>query len=97
MLGAGMGCWSRRCGVTGGDLRSWRSKSAIRSGYPGLVSPEVSCHRAGVERITEVWCHGSACYAPGDGELSGCSEAWLLVGHGGGRDGSGTEAACAEA
>jgi len=97
MLGAGSGCWWWRCCVTGGDLRSWRSKSAIRSGCSGLGSPEVSCHTAGVERITESGCHGSACCAPGAGELSGCSEAWLLVAHGVGRDRSGTEAACAEA
>jgi hypothetical protein len=55
MLGTGLGCRGRRCGVTGGDLRSLRSKSAIRLGCPGLVSPEVSCHRAGIERIMEVW------------------------------------------
>jgi len=84
-------------GVGGATCGASRSESAIRAGCTGLESPEVSCHTAGIERIIEAGCHGSACCAPGAGELSGWSEALLPVGHGVGRDGSGTEAACAEA
>jgi hypothetical protein len=72
-------------------------RSAIRSGCSGLVSPEVSCHRAGVKRITEVWVSWKRVLRTRIPTDSGWSEAWLLVGHGVGRDRSGTEAACAEA
>ena len=61
------------------------------------VSPKVSCQDSAIERITKDLCHESACCAPGAGELSNRSEAWLLLRHGGGVYRSGTEAMCAEA
>jgi hypothetical protein len=61
------------------------------------VSPKISCHDSAIDRITKGWCHESACCAPVAGELSGWSEAWLLVCHGAGVYRSGMEAVCAEA